>query len=140
LGPSGAHAQCNSAGDNPTDRIELDVTYKTALQFWKRVSAVLRAYRGHNKGFGKKVEAYITSQRPKSRDGMTNWREKNKKLLNGGDGVPKITGLLSSSAPEGSENLDRTERLLRLLIAATPKPSKSAKSRQLKRGMASAGP
>jgi transposase-like protein len=39
---------------------ELDVTYKTAFQFWKRVCAVLRTYRGHNKGFGWKVQAYIS--------------------------------------------------------------------------------
>ena len=113
--------------------IELGVTYKTAFQIWKRVSAVLRAYRGHNKGFGKKIEAYITSQRPKSPDGMSVWRKKSKLLLNGGNGVPNVTGLLSLPTPEGSENLDRTERLLRLLIAATPKLSKSAKRKAARR-------
>jgi hypothetical protein len=123
-------------------QVELDVTYKTALQMWKRICAVLRTYRGHNRGFGSKVTAFITSKRPKSRDGMTDWREKSKKLLNGEDGVPKVTGLLSAfTGPQGlAENLDRTERLLRLLIAAAPKLSKSAKRKaaklsRLKRGM-----
>jgi transposase-like protein len=114
--------------------IELDVTYKTALQIWKRVCAVLRTYRGHNKGFGSKVRAYISSKRPQSRDGMQNWREKSKKLLNGEDGVPKVTGLLSTFMPtQGpAENLERAERLLRLLIASTPKLSKSAKRKAAK--------
>jgi|KBSMisStandDraft_5_1062788.scaffolds.fasta_scaffold639443_1 transposase-like protein len=115
--------------------IELGITYKTAFQIWKRVSGVLRAYRGHNKGFGKKIEAYITSQRPNP-DGMSVWRKKSKLLLNGGNGVPNVTGLLSLPAPEGSENLDRTERLLRLLIAATPKLSKSAKRKAARRAAA----
>ena len=113
--------------------IELGVTYKTAFQIWKRVSAVLRAYRGHNKGFGKKIEAYITRQRPKSAEGKSVWRKKSKLLLNGGDGVPNVTGLLSSFTSDGSENLDRTERLLRLLISATPKLSKSAKRKAARR-------
>jgi hypothetical protein len=69
---------------------------------------------------GSKATAFIRSKRPKSIEGMTNWREKSKKLLNGEDGVPKVTGLLSAfTGPEGpAENLDRTERLVRLLIAA----------------------
>jgi hypothetical protein len=120
--------------------LELAVTYKTAFQMWKRIRAVLRAYRGHNKGFGRKVEAFITSTRPKSFDGMTNWRAKSKQLLNGNVAAPQVSGLLSSHANGTAENLDRTERLLRLLIAATPKPSKSAKRKaaklsRLKRGM-----
>jgi transposase-like protein len=113
---------------------ELGVTYKTALQIWKRICAVLRVYRGHNKGFGKKVTAFITSKRPKSVDGMANWRDKSRKLLNGEDGVPKVTGLLSAfTGPQGpAEKLERTERLLRLLIAAVPKLSKSAKKKAAK--------
>jgi transposase-like protein len=138
----------NKLGPHVTIRemeLELDVTYKTSFQMWKRICGVLSIYKGHNKGFGKKVEAFITSKRPKSTEGITNWREKSKVLLNGGDGVPKISGVLSSSAREGSENLDRTERLLRLLIAATPRLSKSAKRKaarrkrsQLKGGIVSA--
>jgi hypothetical protein len=56
--------------------------------------------------------------------------------LNGGDGVPKVSGLLASFAlaQAPAENLDRTERLLRLLIAADPK---AAKRSRLKRGKAS---
>jgi transposase-like protein len=114
--------------------VELGVTYKTALQIWKRICAVLRTYRGHNKGFGKKVTAFIRSKRPQSREEMANWREKSKTLLNGGDGVPKVTGLLSEfTGPQGpAENLERTERLLRLLIGAVPKLSKSAKRKAAK--------
>jgi hypothetical protein len=68
--------------------------------------------------------------------GRENWRKRPKKLLNGGDGVPKVSGLLASFMPAQAplENLDRTERLLRLLIAADPKV---AKLRRLKRGKAS---
>jgi transposase-like protein len=113
--------------------IELAVTYKTAFQMWKRVCAVLRGYRGHNKGFGPKVTAFITSTRPKSIEGLANWRDKSKKLLNGENGVPKVTGLLSTFASHGSaENFERTERLLRVLLAAVPKPSKSAKKKAAK--------
>jgi transposase-like protein len=105
--------------------VELGVTYKTAFQIWKRICAVLRTYRGHNKGFGRKVEAFITSKRPKSREGMMNWRNKSKQLLNGDVSAPKATGLLSTFARshDATENLERTERLLRLLVAATPKLS-----------------
>ena len=67
---------------------------------------------------------------------MSVWRKKSKLLLNGGNGVPNVTGLLSLPAPEGSENLDRTERLLRLLISATPKLSKSAKRKAARRAAA----
>ena len=114
--------------------IELDVTYKTAFQIWKRVSAVLRSYRGHNKGFGRKVEAYITSTRPKSMDGMASWRERSRQLLNGNVAAPKATGVLALHAKGTADNhLDRTERLLRLLIAAKPKLSKSAKRKALRK-------
>jgi transposase-like protein len=133
---------------HPTIRelqVELDVTYKTALQIWKRVCAVLRTYRGHNKGFGTKVTAFISSKRPQSELGMATWRAKSKKLLNGENGVPRVTGLLSTSAGSRgpAENLERTERLLRLLLAAVPKPSKSAKKkaaklRRLERGTVTA--
>jgi hypothetical protein len=117
--------------------IELDVTYKTAFQVWKRVCAVLRTYRGHNKGFGRKVRAYISSKRPQSTAGQEIWRERYKKLLNGGDGVPKVSGLLSSFklAQAPAENLDRTERLLRLLILADPNATRRSR---LKRGTVSA--
>ena len=114
--------------------IELDVTYKTAFQIWKRVSAVLRSYRGHNKGFGRKVKAYITSTRPKSMDGMASWRERSRQLLNGNVAAPKATGVLALHAKGTADNhLDRTERLLRLLIAAKPKLSKSAKRKALRK-------
>jgi transposase-like protein len=115
-------------------QLELGVTYKTALQMWKRVCAVLKTYRGHNKGFGSKVTAFITSKRPQNKTGMANWRAKSKKLLNGEDGVPKVTGLLSAfaGAKGSAEKLKRTERLLRLLLAAVPKLSKAAKRKAAK--------
>lgn len=117
--------------------IELAVTYKTALQIWKRICAVLRTYRGHNKGFGRKVEAFITSKRPKSSDGMTNWREKSRQLLNGNVAAPQVCGLLALHPKGPAENLDRTERLLRLLIAAAPKRSKAAKRKAARLAAAS---
>jgi len=107
--------------------IESAVTYKTALQLGKRICAVLRTYRGHNKGFGRKVEAYITSKRPQSSEGMTNWSKKSKELLHGETSAPKATGLLSGfTRVQGRvENLERTERLLRLLIAAPKRQKRS---------------
>jgi transposase-like protein len=116
-------------------KVELGVTYKTAFQIWKRVCAVLRAYRGHNKGFGRKVQAYISSKRPQSPERLEVWRERNKGLLNGGDGVPKVTGLLASFKLERAppENLNRTERLLRLLIEADPKLLKAGRKKAAKR-------
>jgi hypothetical protein len=86
---------------------------------------VLRAYKGPNKGFGRKITAFITSTRPKPRyqGAQAYWREKNRRLLKGEVSAPKATGLLAS-ADAPTENLDRTERLLRLLIAATPKSVK----------------
>jgi hypothetical protein len=50
--------------------------------------------------------------------------------------VPSVSGLLSSFAPEGSENPDRTERLLRLLIVAKPKLSKTAKRKAARKKLA----
>jgi transposase-like protein len=125
--------------DDPSIRdlqVELGVTYKTALQMWKRICAVLRTYRGHNKGLGSKVTAFITSKRPQNEAGMANWRAKSRKLLKGGDGVPKVTGLLSAFAGSKgcAEKLERTERLLRLLLAAAPKLSKAAKRKAAKLG------
>ena len=110
------------------------MTYKTALQMWKRICAVLRTFRGHNKGFGSKVTAFTTSKRPQNETAMAIWRAKSRKLLNGEDGVPKVTGLLSALAgSKGSaEKLERTERLLRLLLAAAPKLSKAAKRKAAK--------
>jgi hypothetical protein len=121
---------------------ELGVTYRTASLVWTRICAVLRTYKGHNKGFGTTITAFIRSTRPTSKAGRINWWLNSKKRLNGEDGVPKVTGLLSSFALPGApaENMDRTERLLRLLIAAAPKLSKSAKKKaaklsRLKRGV-----
>jgi hypothetical protein len=125
-------------------QVELDVTYKTALEIWKRICAALRAYRGHNKGFGRKVTALISSTRPKRKwQGVrAYWIAKNKRLLKDEGPAPKATGILwSAEAP--TENLESTERLLRVLIAATPKFSKSAKKKaakliRLERGVVSA--
>ncbi|MBR1272819.1 hypothetical protein JQ629_35635 [Bradyrhizobium sp. AUGA SZCCT0222] len=113
---------------------ELGVTYRTAALVWTRICAGLRTYSGHNKGFGTTVTAFISSTRPTSKAGRLNWYLKSKKRLNGEDGVPKVTGLLSAfaRAEAPAENLERTERLLRVLIAATPKPSKSAKRKAAK--------
>lgn len=113
--------------------VELDVTYKTTLKIWTRICTVLRTYRGHNKGFGRKVEQFITSKRPKSRDWMTSWRKKSRELLNGEVGAPKALGVLSSFARDTSappEDFDRTERLARLLIAAKPNRKSARKKRR----------
>lgn len=108
--------------------LELDVTYKTAFQIWKRICGVLSIYKGHNKGFGHKITAFISSKRPKPkwRGVRAYWIEKNKRLLKGDVSAPKASGLLSSFGltQNPAENLDRTERLLRLLIAADPKAAK----------------
>lgn len=111
---------------------------KQALEIWKRICAALRAYRGHNKGFGRKITAFISSTRPKPkkwRGKKAYWADKNKQGLTGEVSTPKATGLLSS-AEDPTENLESTERLLRLLIAAPPKSSqkKPAKRNRSKRG------
>jgi transposase-like protein len=58
--------------------LELDVTYKTAFLMWKRICSVLRIYKGHNKGFGRKITAFISSTRPQSMQGLETWRRRNK--------------------------------------------------------------
>jgi transposase-like protein len=138
----------NKLGPHVTIReveLELDVTYKTALQIWKRICGVLRTYKGHNKGFGSKITAFISSKRPKPkwRGTRAYWSDKNRRLLKGevSAPAPKATGLLSSfkRAQGPADNLDRTERLLRLLMAAGPKRLRSirrtaATRSRLKRG------
>lgn len=109
---------------------ELGVTYKTALKAFKLIEDALRAYTGFNVGFGYTVRVFLTNTRPPKPENLQTWREKYKARRGGGDGVPKVTGLLAALAP--TENLERTERLLRVLLAAVPKPSKSAKKKAAK--------
>jgi hypothetical protein len=106
------------------------VTYKTALKAFKLIETALGAYKGFNIGFGHTVRVFLTSTRPPKPENLGIWREKYKARRGGGDGVPKVTGLLASLAP--AETLVRTERLLRVLLAAVPKPSKSAKKKAAK--------
>jgi transposase-like protein len=114
---------------------ELAVTYKTALKILKRIAAALRGYKGFNVGFGHTVRVFLTNTRPPKPENLGIWRDKYKARRGGGDGVPKVTGLLASFALEvapAEDDLERTERLLRLLLAAVPKPSKSAKRKAAK--------
>jgi transposase-like protein len=109
---------------------ELTVTYKTALKIMKRINAALLGYKGFNVGFGHTVRVFLTNARPPKPENLGIWRDKYRTRRGGGDGVPKVTGLLASLAP--AENLERTERLLRVLLAAVPKPSPSAKKKAAK--------
>jgi transposase-like protein len=111
-------------------QIELSVTLKTALKIWRLIEAALRGYKGFNVGFGFTVRVLLTNMRPPKPENLEIWRDKYRARRGGGDGVPKVTGLLASFAP--AENLERTERLLRLLLAAVPKLSKAAKRKAAK--------
>jgi transposase-like protein len=126
----------------------IGVTYKTTLHMWGRICAALRTYKGYKKGFGTKVRDVIKKAQPKYADGPKrfNYRPRKNKLLAAGkhpsQHTIEATGLLSSFeiGTARRDNLERTERLLRLLVAADPKRhraarKKAAKLSRLKRGM-----
>jgi len=126
----------------------IGVTYKTTLQMWSRICAALRTYKGYKKAFGTKARAVIEKAQPKyvGAPPLANYRPRKNKLLAAGNHPSQhkipTTGLLSSFDRDGarSENLERTERLLRLLLATDPKPWRAEKKRaskrsRLKRGM-----
>lgn len=127
----------------------IGVTYKTMLHMWGRICTAARTYKGYKKGFGTKVRAVIKEAQPKYAHApiLTNYRLRKNKLMAAGkhpsQHTIKATGLLSSFGSTGTDNLERTERLLRLLIATNPKPHRAARKKaskrsRLKRGMASA--
>jgi transposase-like protein len=141
--------------ENPPTLLEMQktigVTYKTTLHMWGRICTALNNYKGYKKGFGTKVRAVIKMAQPKYADApkLTNYRPRKNKLLAAGrhpsQHTIETTGLLSSFARDSArtDNLKRTERLLRLLVAADPKRHRSARKRaakrsRLKRGMISA--
>ncbi len=111
----------------------IGVTYKTTWQIWARICTALSSYKGYKKGFGAKVRAVIEKAQPKYAEA------RKKKLLAAGkhpsQHTIEATGLLSSFAGSNAvqENLDRTERLLRLLIIADPKVLKSARKKAERR-------
>jgi hypothetical protein len=115
---------------------------------WGRICAALRTYKGYKKGFGTKVRAVLKKAQPKSADGpkrFNYWRRKNKLIAAGrhpSQHTIEATGVLVpfERGAASRENLERTERLLRLLIATNPKRhrsarKKAAKSSRLKRGV-----
>jgi transposase-like protein len=126
----------------------IGVTYKTTLLMWGRICAALRTYKGYKSVFGTKARAIIEKEQPKyvGAPPKTNYRPRKNKLIAAGRHPSqhsiKATGALSvfERGGTGADNLERTERLLRLLIATDPKRYRSAKKRaaklsRLKRGM-----
>jgi transposase-like protein len=113
----------------------LSVTYKTAWHMVHKMLSASTAYTGPNTVLGEKVRKHISGTRPKAPKVKAPyfapwyiWRRKHplgERIL--------ATGVLSSfaRADAPTENLDRTECLLRLLIA--PKLSKLAKKKVAKR-------
>jgi hypothetical protein len=105
---------------------ELDVTYKTAWHMVHRMLSAATAYNGPNTVFGEKIRKHISSIRPKPpkvKIGQSfarwyMWRKKHPL----GERIVSTGLLLSFAAPNSpSEDIDRTERLLRVLIpAVTP--------------------
>jgi transposase-like protein len=142
--------------ENPPTLIDvqktIDVTYKTTLHIWGRICTALSNYNGYKKGFGTKVRAVIKKAQPQYADApkLANYRPRKNKLLAAGkhpsQHTIEATGLLSSFARDSArtDNLERTERLLRLLVATDPKLHRSARKRaaqrsRLKREMVSGG-
>jgi transposase-like protein len=113
----------------------IGVTYKTMLQMWGRMRTALRTYKGYKKGFGTKVRAVIKEAQPKYAHApklFNYWARKNKLIAAGrhpSQHTIAATGLLSSFEKDSArtENLERTERLLRLLIATDPKRHRAAR-------------
>jgi hypothetical protein len=101
---------------------DLGVTYKTAWHMVHGMLSAATAYKGPNTVFGAKVRKHISGIRPKAPKVRAPyyapwyiWRRKHpmgKRIVS--------TGLLSSFAAQNSpsENTDRTECLLRVLIPA----------------------
>jgi transposase-like protein len=122
----------------------IGVTYKTMLHMWGRICTAVRTYKGYKKGFGTKVRAVIKDAQPKYAHApkLTNYRIRKNRLMAAGrhpsQHTIEATGLLSAFGSKGTDNLERTERLLRLLIVTAPEPhrrarKKAAKRRRLKR-------
>ena len=126
-----------SFSEKPPTLIEIQktigVTYKTILKMWARICSVLSTYKGYKKGFGTKVRAVIKKAQPKYADApkLAGYRARKNKLIAAGkhpsQHTIQATGLLSSfvGGNAARENLDRTERLLRLLIIADPNHCRS---------------
>lgn len=116
------------------------VSYKTILLMWSRICTALRTYKGYKKAFGTKARAIVKETQPKfiGAPPLTNYRPRKNKLMARGDHPSQhtieITGLLQSFARGGAhtDNLERTERLLRLLVTADPKRWKFARKKAAK--------
>ena len=119
----------------------IGVTYRTTLHMWGRICAALRTYKGYKKGFGTKVRAVIKKAQPKYADGpkLFNYRRRKNKLMAAGRHPSQhtitATGVLVpfEGGTARKENLERTERLLRLLIVTNPKRHRSARKKAAKR-------
>ena len=113
-----------------------EVNTKTALMMWQRICRALDQYRGPNRGFGSKITAHIATNRPKppkvkTAGQMRDWYRWRDKQRAKGFGDPSLaidtTGLLASYASAPAQNIEATERLLRLLLGTPPasiKPSR----------------
>jgi transposase-like protein len=138
------------SSENPPTLLEIQktigVTYKTTLQIWGRICTALGTYKGYKKGFGTKVRAVIREAQPNyahepKRSGY--WARKNKLMAAGrhpSQHTIKATGLLSSFERDSArtDNLERTERLLRILIATDPERHRAARRKASKSSRASA--
>jgi transposase-like protein len=123
----------------------IGVTYKTTLHMWSRICAAARTYKGYKKGFGTKVRAIMKEAQPEYAHApkLTNYRMRKNRLMAAGrhpsQHAIEATGLLSSFGSKGTDNLERTERLLRLLIATNLKPHRAARKKAAKRNRSQRG-
>jgi transposase-like protein len=116
------------------------VTYKTMLLMWGRICTALRTYKGYKKAFGTKARAIVKEAQPKfiGAPPLANYRPRKNKLMARGDHPSqhtiKVTGLLQSFAKGAArtDKLERTERLLWLLVTADPKRWKFARKKAAK--------
>jgi hypothetical protein len=119
----------------------IGVTYKTTLLMWGRICTALRTYKGYKSGFGTKARAIIEKEQPKyiGAPPETNYRPRKNKLIAAGRHPSqhsiKATGALSvfERGGTGADNLERTERLLRLLVTADPKRWKFTRKQAVRR-------
>ncbi len=112
----------------------LDITYRSAQMAIERVCNALTAYKGqiNNGKFGGAVTRYVTKSRgrqPRKGPGYRWWKARLK--LNPSVN-PITTGLLQTEDGERSQlaQLQRTERLLRVLLSTDPKEAKLAEKKR----------
>jgi hypothetical protein len=127
------------------------LTYKTVEKMRARIQAALNIYDGPNTIFGRKPTAYIRSRRPQAPkvtrrpdgEGLDfrrwyAWRAKHPL-----GPVIGSKGLLAALQLDGiaAADLERTERLLTLLVSSAPVvPKKTKRKRKPKNGSAATNP